>query len=58
MRAWKLAEKESSSFNENEDLDSVMETGLKYTESPTFLLEIGNYFDGNFEPYIGFSFNF
>ena len=53
MRAWKLAEKESSSFNENEDLDS-----LKYTELPTPLLEIGNYFDGNFEPYIGFSFNF
>lgn len=58
MRAWKLAEKESSSFNENEDLDSVMETGLKYTELPTPLLEIGNYFNGNFEPYIGFSFNF
>ena len=58
MRAWKLAEKESSSFNENDDLDSVMETGLKYTELPTPLLEIGTYFDGNFEPYIGFSFNF
>ena len=58
MRAWKLAEKESSSFNDNDDLDAVMETGLKYTESPTLLLEIGNYFDGNFEPYIGFSFNF
>ena len=58
MKAWKLAEKESSSFNDNDDLDAVMETGLKYTESPNLLLEIGNYFDGNFEPYIGFSFNF
>ena len=60
LRAWKEADIRATEINNSleDDSDSMAIVGLKLTEVPDVVLEVGYYFEGDFTSYIGVSFVF